>query len=158
VTAAPDSDHDGIPDAKDGCMSTRGGPYDRNANGCPGPYPRMVPAFRAPGSTSEGFNTYSAFIVRNLAPGAAVTIGFRGSVEHRRATKKGSVASKLVPGKRVRRGTPITVRAVKPGIIGYAAKAVVITVSPAYRIVQVRCIAATGSRAPKPCSRVDRGK
>jgi hypothetical protein len=158
VTTLSDADHDGTPDAKDACPRLAAGRYDRNHNGCPGPYGRMSPAFRAVATTSGGFTTYSHFVVTAVAPGAAVTISFRGSLERRRASKGGVVASRIVVGKRVRAGTAMTIRASKRGVIGYAARLAVTTVSPAYRVVQVRCIAATGSSAPKACSRVSRGR
>lgn len=153
----PDTDRDGVVDTRDGCPTLASGPYDRNANGCPGPYARMRPSFHPIASTSGGFTTYTQFVISNLVPGASVTVSFRGSVEHLRA-KRRSVASKLLVRKPAHRGTPITLRAVKRGTIGYAATVVVTTVAPAYRIVRTLCIPATGSKAARSCSRVDRGK
>jgi hypothetical protein len=153
----PDADHDGVVDTHDLCPTVASGPYDRNANGCPGPYPRMTPSFHPIAATFGGFTTYTRFVISNLVPGSSVTVRFHGLVERLRA-KRRSVASKLLLRKHVRRGTRITVRAAKRGAIGYDTTAVVTTVAPAFRIVRTRCIPATGGSTPRSCSRVNRGK
>jgi len=44
-TPAPDGDGDGVPDASDTCPTLKAGSYDKDANGCPGPFEEFAVGF-----------------------------------------------------------------------------------------------------------------
>jgi hypothetical protein len=160
--AAVDSDRDGIGDAQDKCPKTRGGAYDKNKNGCPGPFSSLrVPTADdlRPAQSSGGITRYSTKrnTIRGLAAGTQVLLQFGADRELLRAGASGAVKSRLLLRHGFKNGSKVEIKAWKAGWVGYAVRLVVRTSEPFSAITNRRCIAATGS-TPRPCSQVSRGR
>lgn len=158
-----DRDGDTVPDQKDGCPATRGGPYDTNKNGCPGPFRAIkVPTGDnlRPTSSSGEITTYEPprNTIRGLPPDAQVLLRYGAQRERLRADKAGTVKSQLLLRNDFRHGAKVEIWAWKPGWIGYGVQLIVRTKPPYAAVVNRRCIPATGSAVPRPCNRVSRGR
>jgi hypothetical protein len=160
--AAPDADRDGIPDKSDACPKTRGGVYDRNKNGCPGPFSALrIPTADdlRPAQSSGGITRYTTKrnTIRHLPAGTQVLLRFGSDRELLRSGPAGTVKSKLLLRHGFRNGSAVEIRAWKPGWIGFAVKLTVRTSDPFSVVSNRRCIAPSDSR-PRPCSQVSRGR
>jgi hypothetical protein len=162
IESAVDTDRDGVLDKSDACPKTRGGAYDKNKNGCPGPFPAIrVPTGDnlRPSKSSGGVTTYESprNMIRNLPAGAQVQLRFGGQRERLRADKTGAIKSQLLLRNGFRHGAKVEIWAWKPGWIGFGVQLVVRTRAPFASVANRRCIAPTAS-APRPCNQVSRGR
>ena len=155
VIVQADTDRDGVRGAADKCPRTPAGRFDRNRNGCPGPYPLINSDPQNPGTASGGQTTFSRVVFRQVPPGAKVVITAAGVKETVRASSAGSAPSKAMK-RSFRDGTVITVRITKPGYVGYHGQ---LRVGPpqGLKLITRRCIPATGRQAPVRCSKGLRG-
>jgi hypothetical protein len=162
TTGGADPDGDGVAGADDACPRVRGGAYDRNGNGCPGPYSAIhVPtsAELRPSATSGGVTTYARprNTIHRLPAGAHVLLRYGSQRESLQAGSSGTVASALLLRNRFHNGSAIEIRAWKAGWIGFAVRLVVRTTEPLALVTAHRCISATDTR-PRPCSEVSHGR
>jgi hypothetical protein len=160
--AAVDSDRDGVRDSADRCPKVRGGKYDKNKNGCPGPFSALrLPTADdlRPAQSSGGITRYSTKrnTIRGLAAGTAVLLQFGRDREVLRAGKAGTVRSKLLLRHGFKHGSAVEIKAWKAGWIGFAVRLVVRTSDPFSLVTNRRCIAPTETK-PRPCRQVSRGR
>ncbi|HEY7793803.1 MAG TPA: hypothetical protein VIA10_07355 [Gaiellaceae bacterium] len=160
--AGVDSDRDGVRGAQDKCPKVRGGKYDRNKNGCPGPFSALrLPTADdlRPAQSSAGITRYSTKrnTIRGLAAGTAVLLQFGRDRELLRAGKAGTVRSRLLLRHGFKHGSAVEIKAWKAGWIGFAVRLVVRTADPYSLVTNRRCIAPTETK-PRPCSQVSRGR
>jgi hypothetical protein len=147
-----DSDGDQIPNASDACPSQHAGKFDRNKNGCAGPF--------------SAINARVAFQL--LVPPLQFTqlrirgIPAQGTVELRlqkvreRLKGSGTVASRALVGKPLAQGAILEVKAFKLGWVGYFARLRVSNRGLA--LVSRQCLSPTGGRSPMRCGAALRGK
>jgi hypothetical protein len=160
--ASVDSDKDGLDDTKDACPKTRGGAYDKNKNGCPGPFSAIrVPTGDdlRPTKSSGGVTSYESprNTIRNLPAGTQILLRFGSQRERLQADKTGKARSRLLLRNGFRNGAQVEIWAWKPGWIGFGVQLVVRTSAPFTVVTNRRCIAPTAS-SPRPCSQVSRGR
>lgn len=119
----PDADRDGIPDATDHCPARAGGRYDRDHDGCPGPYRRMrVQATAAWSIPLRGVLLQSLKLTR-VPAGATVRLKCPSChVSERRrapgATGTKSVRLRALEHRTLRAGRGFTISVTAPGYIG----------------------------------------
>jgi len=161
TTAGVDTDKDGVLDTADKCPKARAGSWDKNKNGCPGPFSAIrVPTGDdlRPTKSSGGITSYESprNTIRNLPAGTKVLLRFGSQRELLLAGRSGSVKSKLLLRNQFRHNSKVEIWAWKPGWIGFGIRLVVRTSAPFASVVNRRCIAATAS-TPRPCRQVSRG-
>ena len=119
VAPAPDSDGDGIADPADRCPSVPRGRFDRDGDGCVGPYTRIAARVTFSGEVDDRGFTIGTMRVVDLP--ARATVKLRCDVCHVRQTltaKRSTLDLKRLRGKRLRRRTGVTVTVTKLGSIG----------------------------------------
>jgi hypothetical protein len=157
-----DTDRDGLEDKSDACPKTSAGRYDKNKNGCPGPFSAIrVPTGDdlRPSKSSGGVTSYESprNTIRNLPAGTQVLLRFGAQRERLLADKTGKAKSKLLLRNGFRNGSQVEIWAWKPGWIGFGVRLTVRTSSPFTMVTNRLCIAPTAS-TPRPCSQVPRGR
>jgi hypothetical protein len=156
---ATDADRDGIDSTADRCPNTAAGRFDRNRNGCPGPY-RVIGRLD-PRSTADVFGRSIRFVslrIENLPRGGATVVVRHGSRSERIGARGPRAISRLLVGRVLTAGDTVLIQASRRGFIGYWGRFRLNTSSPLLREVQRRCIPATGRQTPRPCSEVPRGR
>lgn len=154
VAITPDADGDGLRPPADRCPALAGGRYDKNKNGCPGPFQRIQPVF--PWDTDPVGKKWllDKLEVRNIPNGSKVVIAGAGRRETLVASG-GKVSSRRFTGRTYRSGTPLEVYVTRPGSVG------------AFTILRIGrkvtravddCIPAYGDSTPVPCSDALLGK
>jgi hypothetical protein len=161
TVAGVDTDKDGLADASDKCPKTRGGSYDKNKNGCPGPFSAIrVPTGDdlRPSISSGGITKYASprNAIKRLPAGAQVLLRFGSQRERLTADKTGTARSQLLLRNAFKNNSQVEIWAWKPGWIGFGVRLVVRTSSPFAVVTNRRCIAPTAS-TPRPCNKVSRG-
>lgn len=175
-----DTDKDGLIDTKDACPKTRAGQYDKNNNGCPGPFKSIpLPALRdiSPRRTFQELTWWEqgdpakvgglpagAQVQLKVPTGVVVNSGgkprrvsTRWVFERGRANSGGVFRSKLLlRGNKFLNREAIELRVWKPGWIGYSVAMVIRTRAPLLVFGSRSCIPPTSS-APRPCKRVGSG-
>jgi hypothetical protein len=151
-----DPDRDGVFGAADACPTkTARGVNDANHNGCPGPFAFIgVARHYAATLSSANLQLKKLWFEGSIPAGARVRIS-SGSRGETLTSGRGYVRSRRFHGT-LRFGTVLTVRITKPGYVGFYAHLVVTHGGLAQR--GKKCIRATGSQAPVPCSSSLRGK
>jgi hypothetical protein len=153
-----DPDHDRKYGRTDQCPTVRAvGKFDRNNNGCPGPFSRIAPDrpgwARAVRAGNDGLLT--GLFVARLPTGANVAVGTPIGTFSARANSSGM--ARLWRGtKRVRLGSVFRLRVTKPAWIGVF-RVYVLTAS-GLRLRSQLCIPATGSRKAVRCSAKLKGR
>ena len=154
-----DADRDGIDDPDDRCPRSAAGRFDRNRNGCPGPYGRI--GRLDPRSTADVSGRSIRFVglrVENLPRGGATVVIRHRSRSERIEARGPRAQSRLLVGRVLSAGETVVIQATKPGFIGYWGQFRLHTSSPLLRQVRRLCIPASGRPRPTPCSRVSRGR
>jgi hypothetical protein len=150
-----DADRDGVRGSADKCPQKHRGQFDRNRNGCPGPYPLINPEPRNPGFASGGSTTFTSVVFRSIPPGAKVVITASGLKETLRASSAGRAPSQAMK-RPWRDGAIITVRITKPGYVGYHGQFRVGPPSGLNRVKRL-CVPATGRQTAVRCTKALRG-
>jgi hypothetical protein len=144
-----DSDGDGVNDSVDKCPATPGGPYDTNANGCPGPFAQInVDGPHAKILATSDSATFGWLRWGGAPPGASFLLRSGSLRETFKANQDGVASSRRFKGP-FRIGTTFIVRATKPGLVGYYGK--IRLDHSGLRVVKRMCIPARGSTDPTPC-------
>lgn len=158
-----DRDGDGIADPSDHCPDTLRGAFDRDNDGCIGPYRRISTRFTGTWEVGDRGLVFGSFELRNLPRGARVRLRC-GSCKVRQTltAKRSTLDLRRLRGKRVRRGASFTVRVTQTGFVGQDLKMTLRryghTRAEFRRIARRpfkttrRCIPVGGTRAAKRCT------
>jgi hypothetical protein len=143
-----DPDRDRLCGSADNCVNVRAGKFDRNHNGCPGPYRfiRVEPHFN--GIAHPTYLQLNALSVSGTPAGARVVFSSRKGTDTVQANSAGVARAKRVKGA-FRYGSVIKIRITKPGYVGSLLKLVV--AKRGLRVRRGTCIPANGG-APLKCS------
>jgi DNA-binding beta-propeller fold protein YncE len=119
VTVIGDTDHDGILDNVDKCPTVPAGKFDRDHNGCPGPYQRLRLSTLGTWSVFPKGVQIGSMSVKGLHKGVKVKLSCRACHVSQTLTAKGSSLSlKKLKRKLIRRGKSFTLTATGLGYIG----------------------------------------
>jgi hypothetical protein len=111
----PDYDHDGLRGVSDACQHLAGGRYDRDGDGCPGPFPALPrPDFRFGGGVYPKYVKLAWFRVRSAPAKTKVTISFGGH----RVTRQGNGGIAALANRPLPFGLKIRIVFTKPGWTG----------------------------------------
>ncbi len=151
----PNSDGDALADPSDRCPTVSGGRYDTNANGCPGPFKRLVFDDVVELGLTGGRKPRLLVRYFGLTRLEAKTIVTLSSARGRETvvSRGRSVYSRKLRGQALGLDTTIVIRATKPGFIGFDLRYHLRT----GRVSSHRCVPPTGSQKPVACKRVSRG-
>jgi hypothetical protein len=141
----PDYDQDGLRGVSDACQRVAGGRYDRDGDGCPGPFPALPrPDFRFRGGVYPKYVKLGWFRVRSAPPKTKVTVSFGGH----RVTRQGNGKIAALANRPLRFGLKIRIVFTKPGWTGRYLDIVVgsSTLNP----VHGGCVG-QGTLRPVPC-------
>lgn len=165
IVPLPDRDRDQIPDSRDVCPAAHRGGFDRNGNGCPGPFRRIVPRPDAVQRLTKQYTFFRSFSITNLPArrrGVAVSLRCRKGCSFRwtRSHVKRRVKLKPLIRRRLKLGTVIGVRITAPGYIGYASQLKTIRSLGKVRAIEanLRCIPAGSGKPRRRGRRCPRGR
>jgi DNA-binding beta-propeller fold protein YncE len=114
-----DRDSDGILDPFDRCPDSRRGQFDRDKDGCPGPYRRLHVSTVGTWGVSDIAVEIGTMTVRGLRKRVKVKLSCPAChVRQTLRAKRSKLALKKLAGKKLRRGQSFTVTATKRGFIG----------------------------------------
>ena len=119
ATSAPDGDQDGIPDTADRCPTVPRGAFDRDNDGCPGPYRRISARVLGTWAVSDRGVRIGSMTFGPVPVGTRIRMSC--GVCHARQTltaKRRTVSLSKLRGRVLKRGGSFTVTATKPGFIG----------------------------------------
>jgi hypothetical protein len=117
--APADGDHDGIPDATDRCPTVPAGAFDRDHDGCPGPYRRISATLIGTWVVGDSGVRIGSMTFGPVPVGTKIRMSCRGC--HARQTltaKRRTVSLSTLRGRLLKRGGSFTVTATNPGFIG----------------------------------------
>ncbi|MFN2470448.1 MAG: fibronectin type III domain-containing protein [Gaiellaceae bacterium] len=156
TTPEPDSDGDSVVDSVDECDAVRGGTYDKDGDGCPGPFARLrfTRLYRAIAVSGSPLLTVKRLVLLQLAPGTVVTVSHRSFGRERLVARSEAVASRKLRNRKFRLRETVHVRAIKPGMIGYDLD-LRLRDNEALRL---RCMPAVGKQTPTLCKRINLGR
>lgn len=141
----PDYDRDGLRGAADTCGRVPAGRFDRDKDGCPGPFPALPkPDFHFRGSVFPSYVKLRFFQVRHAPPQTTVAVSFEG----RRVTRQGNGRIAVLANRPLSFGTKIRISFAKPGWTGRYLDIRVGRSGP--RGVQGGCLG-SGTSSPIPC-------
>lgn len=122
VVPRPDTDRDGLTDASDRCPTRRAGRYDRDHDGCPGPYRKMTLRIVASWSIPDSGVQLTGLALRGVPRRGKVRADCRRCHVHEahrlRAGKSHTVRLSSITGPRLPSGAVIVIRITAPGYIG----------------------------------------
>lgn len=111
----PDFDRDGLRGAADTCGRVAAGRFDRDKDGCPGPFPALPkPDFHFRGNAFPSYVKLRFFQVRNAPPRTTVTVSFEG----RQVTRQGNGRIPVLANRPLSFGTKIRIIFARPGWTG----------------------------------------
>jgi DNA-binding beta-propeller fold protein YncE len=114
-----DSDHDGIVDPNDRCPNTHRGQFDKDGNGCPGPYSRLHVSTTGTWSVSDRGVKIGSMSLRGLRKGVKVKLSCRSChVSQTITAKRSTLSLEKLRRKTLRRGKGFIVTVTVLGSIG----------------------------------------
>jgi hypothetical protein len=150
-----DPDGDGLHGSADLCPSVSArGVFDRNDNGCPGPFPSIRAQAHFKGVAFPRYLRLTDLRVSGIPAGATVAFSSPRGGDRRTAGSSGTVHSKRVKGN-FGYGSRITIRVTKRGYVGAYLRTVV--TKSGLKVQNRLCISAQG-KAPVKCTGTLSGK
>jgi hypothetical protein len=162
-SALADRDHDGIPDTADRCPTVPRGAFDRDNDGCPGPYRRINAKLIGTWVVGKSGVRIGSMTFGPVPVGTKIQVSCGAC--HARQTltaKRRTVSLTKLRGTLLKRGGSVTATATKPGFIGLQITLTVVhygqrladfehaAAKPFNR--RTRCIPAGAIRPAKTCS------